>query len=954
MRIIIILFLVSLILVNSVDATMTSRYFITNTSLGIDQLGLFNLSVGGTVTSSVNTDLDANFTDKGTTGYFQISGISIVTNISSFTIGGWHYVNTINDSSYPFVISSHTYPTVSIRINLENIYAGMGSVGFNEVCGDLKQYINLSEPFHMVLKGNGTFTDFYINKELVCTKNYAYGLGANSQFGRYRTVASNVLSGYYDWRFYNETLTESEIFAWYDEYFLSVINITNIDINVNKSIVYTDEIFYWNASYLPLDATNVSVLVDFGDGTNSSMFNGTKSYSTAGNYNITIIATDLQNNSVSDWELIEVNSIPPIINIINISPELSITRFASYKIVTNITNTTPLNNITVTYNTINGEGIKCWNYYTNGTCDYRYYQNLSMTYNNLTGLWEKIIYPDNIYPELYFTNSNITFYNQPDNTIINRNSYHIFNMTNPFKIVNGTAFFLEFNIEPLPANNVLPLQIYLIQNNITDYSFFETDWINRAESYLVGSFNRNQNVNHIHNENSSHYLLPLTTDNNGLIEGINISDNFMIVLYVNTPDNSRGWNLRYRNESLCDNQNNWKIGSRIGNDWNTPIDTIGCPDFHIHFLRGYEGIRDGLNATIIATYDTTETIISTTEFYYTPLPNLPPNPTSFIIPEEFKNYTLTTNDVLNISWNPSSDPNNDIIYYTLKLYNSMGGLVDILASNITNTYYEWNTQNYNLVDYELVLYSCDYELCSNFSSGLFYINNFKPNVGDETYYPPTPPPIVLAEVDLTKKVCDISIIPQKIILDNDNKQAEVRIINRESSNYTPIFVLQDVYGKSSIKNSVLINDNGIGTLSSNQEKILVLKYNQDFFERQIIIGGAELKLVSTNCRDIIISIDMNITSDSKLDELISGEEPIMNRITSFVGSNISENQNLSWLRVWMLIIFIGILFGALFWNNIFADNPLINLIIKIILWLFIVVFMTAIIIFIIRMLVGGL
>lgn len=58
-------------------------------------------------------------------------------------------------------------------------------------------------------------------------------------------------------------------------------------------------------------------------------------------------------------------------------------------------------------------------------------------------------------------------------------------------------------------------------------------------------------------------------------------------------------------------------------------------------------------------------MVETQEFYFEPLPNLAPNPTSFITP--LAGAVYDSNEIT-ISWNPGTDPNNDSLTYNIYYY----------------------------------------------------------------------------------------------------------------------------------------------------------------------------------------------------------------------------------------------------------------------------------------------
>jgi len=191
---------------------------------------------------------------------------------------------------------------------------------------------------------------------------------------------------------------------------------------------------------------------------------------------------------------------------------------------------------------INGNTIStttCWDYYADGRCGSEP-TTKNMAFNSTSGLWESTnIYPDDIYPEIYFAPSSVTWYQAPTNRIFNRANYQILKFNNSFEMVDGMSFFVEFNVAPESLTNSADLEVYLVSKE-KNISFFNSDWRNNPDVALVGTINRSQNVHHTHTSNSSHYLVALSTDSNGKVAGLDVSGDFWVVLYNNSPNNNRG------------------------------------------------------------------------------------------------------------------------------------------------------------------------------------------------------------------------------------------------------------------------------------------------------------------------------------------------------------------------------------------------------------------------------
>jgi len=118
-------------------------------------------------------------------------------------------------------------------------------------------------------------------------------------------------------------------------------------------------------------------------------------------------------------------------------------------------------------------------------------------------------------------------------------------------------FFVGINAEPVSLANSADLSVYLVEKN-KDINFFRSDWRNSPEIELIGTIGKEANFHHNHViGNSSHHLIPLTVNPDGTIgiNNIDISGDFWVILYANSPNVNRGWNLKYHDSSLCDNSN---------------------------------------------------------------------------------------------------------------------------------------------------------------------------------------------------------------------------------------------------------------------------------------------------------------------------------------------------------------------------------------------------------------
>lgn len=411
----------------------------------------------------------------------------------------------------------------------------------------------------------------------------------------------------------------------------------------------------------------------------------------------------------------------PIIEEINLIPELEISRFAPYKVTANITNTTTIDQVIMNISVINGDGEDCWDYYINGSCASEVL-SYPMIYNSSEKLWEKTrIFPDDIYPEIIFADNDVTWYNEPQDISIYRSNYHLFNFTNPFTMAPNMSFFVEFYAEPISNSN--SLLVYIVGNGSHGISkdYFESDWRDKEYTELIGSVSRNDVLHHTHTTNSSHHLIPLTANPDGSIgnKNINVSDNFWVILYQDHPQEQRGWNLKYHDDSLCNNSNAWYIAERSGGTWSSLDHQTGCPDAHVHIARR-DVISDGVEFTIFANYTNGDSVISSQSFSFAELPNLPPVPGIFIYPT---NETIS--GVININWSEASDPNNDLVTYNLSLLNADGSFNRTLIGSTLETNFTWNSTEVIDGIYDLRVEACDDGnpvLCVNWTQGDLYDN----------------------------------------------------------------------------------------------------------------------------------------------------------------------------------------------------------------------------------------
>ena len=198
-----------------------------------------------------------------------------------------------------------------------------------------------------------------------------------------------------------------------------------------------------------------------------------------------------------------------ITNII-INPSLDISRFASYTIETEFSGEAVSWTVDIIW--INGDGTGCRNYYASGDC----YTHtglsfpLILSWGTGTTRIKTGVRPDHIYPEIFFA-PNETFRNTtPSEMAMNRSNYDMIHFKNPFTMEGSMSFFIELNIAPRSTANSVNLNVYLIKKS-TALSFFQSNRLWNTWTELLASFTRTAIANHTHTENSSHYLITLTT-----------------------------------------------------------------------------------------------------------------------------------------------------------------------------------------------------------------------------------------------------------------------------------------------------------------------------------------------------------------------------------------------------------------------------------------------------------
>ncbi len=427
---------------------------------------------------------------------------------------------------------------------------------------------------------------------------------------------------------------------------------------------------------------------------------------------------------MDDWtgaaesNVIEVTVVTqPTVTDLLLTPNLDITRFDNYTLSVNVdpkgSNINGVNFIVrpQTASAINSN----WDFLTNGTP----YPSPNLPLQKVAtkgseNAWSfSQLRPDNIYSEIAFI-FDIT--SAPSNSRFWQNSYELMRFTNHYEITPGTSFFIELYATPTPGSPPsADLQVYLVGQGF-DISAFQAGgtfaneaWQNHASVELVGTINRDEPFHHNHGPNSSHYLIPLSANNDGKIgnKDLDISDNFWIILTTGNQLQMRGWDMKYH--TGCDNKGTWYKGS--GTTFTLQSD---CPDVHVHFAREETTPEhNGMEVKAVVEYEYNGQICELESapamFYFAELPNLPPNASAFIGPA-----TGTYQGDVTISWFPATDPNNDPLTYNIYLINDLGTVSYTVATGHNDTSYTLKTKDYPNDDYDILVEACDTEFCTGF------------------------------------------------------------------------------------------------------------------------------------------------------------------------------------------------------------------------------------------------
>lgn len=185
--------------------------------------------------------------------------------------------------------------------------------------------------------------------------------------------------------------------------------------------------------------------------------------------------------------------------------------------------------------------------------------------------------------------------------------------------------------------------------------------------------------------------------------------------------------------------------------------------------------------------------------------------------------------------------------------------------------------------------------------------------------------------DLGKVDCDVFVTPDSVSITNDVLAVALTVYNREDDSYSPSYSFRDVSGEMSITDYTRVGGD-TGVIMPDSDALIEVSYKLPALGMVPVTGKAELVLTDTTCNDLIILVDMAVTESSYLGPLFEEGAPISETWGNIITEPLSKN--LPWLRLWMLIMLYGALFGVILWDKtLVKTSESTNWFAKIISWL---------------------
>ena len=216
-----------------------------------------------------------------------------------------------------------------------------------------------------------------------------------------------------------------------------------------------------------------------------------------------------------------------------------------------------------------------------------------------------------------------------------------------------------------------------------------------------------------------------------------------------------------------------------------------------------------------------------------------------------------------------------------------------------------------------------------------------------------------------KTICDISVTPEIVEITDAQNFATVSITNNEEVSYTPdVGLINDSDSISAVGRIKITNEAG-GILPGNTAQVGII-LDSGILGSDPIVAFNNLLLEDDRCSDILVAVNTNVTGGFAflpdfdlnfslgigeiVDEAIETLTGLIERAGEYLAEPIVES--VESVRVYMLLILFGILFGALIFLSQIAENRFIDLTTKIVGWLTVTPLVTALVVTLIRNLLG--
>lgn len=392
---------------------------------------------------------------------------------------------------------------------------------------------------------------------------------------------------------------------------------------------------------------------------------------------------------------------------LSIVPSLSPIYYGNYTFVANVSNNTPFSNVNISYTGLNADGGLCWHYYVNGTCQRSGLIDGVMSLQSPNS-YSLSVEHNVIIPAIVYGFTDMFADSSRELSSVNNGSYQIFHAVNNLTINNGTFADIEFDVRNRTLTDS-PVLVYLFGNNVTLSDFQSSDWASKGE--LVGIVSPEQPFNHLHGNNSGHYVIGALANSDGTMgmTHVNVTGGFYMAFY-SLSDSSHGWDLSYRNNTLCQSSDWW-----TGNSTNGVALQSGCPDVRWYVVRTSLSnasdavfVKSCVNRTLSACRDET--------FYFGALPELPPISNSVISPALGSSHFCP----IVIEWNAFNDPNDDPVLYDLQLLYPNQTFIQNITGSVNGTSYFWDCESVAGGNYRINVIGRDASnLSSSSESGIF-------------------------------------------------------------------------------------------------------------------------------------------------------------------------------------------------------------------------------------------